>query len=222
MRTAEFFSELKSQNLSQLEESAGVSRQALHNALKSHNMKLDNLTSVAKAMKLEVEFMPRKTEDNLLASLARWGVPVAHSNDGNLELEDVVEESLKRARKDGAYESFVPYLLVQNANKLNPLKLAARGFSSNQVNVLGYFTEMAHNFRPHPNFEKLLELLTVAKSPQQEFLVVSNKSNFPELFQKNQHALNWNLLVRGSVQDHTQRWEKWARFRRSVTLAKRK
>ncbi|MEZ0391418.1 MAG: hypothetical protein ACAH59_04335 [Pseudobdellovibrionaceae bacterium] len=215
MKMAEFFYTLKSQNLSHLEKKAGVSRQALHSAVKSHNMKLENLRSVAKAMHLDVEFAPLRNEENLLGSLAYYGVPVAHSKDGNLKFEDAVQESLQKAREDGAYETFVPYLLAKNVHLVDPLKLAAKGYESNQVNVLGYFVEMANELRAHPTFERLLQLLTVAKNPQKEFLVLTNRTNFPELFEKNHFALKWNLKVRGTVQDHLQRWKKWAQSQKS-------
>ena len=174
-------------------------------------MQLENVESVAKAMHLNVEFVPDKTEDNLLASLARFDVPVAHTKDGNLEFGDVVKESLGRSRKDGAYETYVPFLLAKNASKVDPLKLAAKAFEVGQVNVLGYFVEMARVFRPHSKFDHLLKLLAVAKNPQNEFLVLTEKTHFPELFEKNKLALKWNLKVRGTVDDHMQRWEKWAK-----------
>ena len=209
MRMKEFFSELKSKNLSHLEKKAGVSRQALHSALKSHNMKLENLRLVANAMLLDVEFSPVRTEENLLGSLARFGVPVAHSKDGNLQFDMTVAEGLLYSRKDGAYESFIPFLLIKNSMLVQPLKLAAKAFESDQVNVLGYFVEMAHQYRPDDRFESLIKLLAVAKKPKKEFLVLENKSQYIELFEKNHLALKWNLLVRGTVKDHMQRWEKW-------------
>ncbi|PWU17146.1 MAG: hypothetical protein C5B49_09460 [Bdellovibrio sp.] len=174
-------------------------------------MRLDNLKVVAKAMHFEVEFIPAKTEDNVLASLARFGVPVAHSKGGNLSFEDTVKESLLKAREDGAYEAFVPFLLVKSATRVNPLRLAAKGFEANQVNTLGYFVEMANVFRRHPRFGRLLDLLTAAKNPQTEFLLTTNKTGFPELFEKNHLALKWNLKVRGTVEDHMRRWAKWAK-----------
>ena len=215
MKAEEFFVELEKQNLSRLEKMAGVSRQALHGALKSKNMKLVNLKSVAKSMRLELWFSPEKTETNLLASLARFGVPVAHSKDGNLPFEEVVRESLLMARKDGAYESFVPFLLVQNVDKVKPLKLAARAFETNEVNVLGYFVELANDFKAHPALFKLLQLLEVAKNPKSEFLLRNGKTNFPELFEKNPLALKWNLKVRGTVGDHRERWVKWVQSRKA-------
>lgn len=214
MKTTDFFSTLQLQNLSQLEKKASVSRQSLHSALKSHNMKLENLRSVAKAMHLDVEFTPVRTETNLLASLARYGVPVAHTKDGNLPFDDVVQDSLLRAREDGAYETFVPFLLAKNVRLVDPLKLAAKAFESNQVNTLGYFVEMANEFKPHSRFEQLLRLLTVAKQTQKKFLVLKTKSLFPELFEKNHFAMKWNLMVRGTVQDHLQRWTKWEQLQK--------
>lgn len=209
MKKAEFFSELKKHNLTHLESSSGVSRQALHNALKSQNMKLDNLQSVAKAMKYDLAFLPLKNETNVLGSLAHFGVPVAHSKDGTLSFEDTVQESLLKARTDGAYETFVPYALVKNVKRSNPLLLAAKAFEVNQVNALGYFVELAHKFRSHESFAKLLEVLKPAKNPVKEFLVMNEKTNFPELFEKNHLALKWNLKTRGTVDDHLGRWEKW-------------
>lgn len=206
---SEFFSQLEKQNLSALEHKAGISRQALHNALKSHNMKLLNLNSVAKAMQFDVVATPLRTESNLLASLAKYGVPVAHTKDGTLSFAEVVQKALVKAREDGAYETFLPYLLATNGDKLEPLKLAAKAFEVNQVNVLGYFTEMANLFKPSAALEELLRLLAPAQNNQTEFLVLATRSNFPELFEKNQLALKWNLKVRGTVQDHLDRWEKW-------------
>lgn len=209
MNKSEFFNTLKKENLTHLELSAGVTRQALHNALKSQNMKLDNLQAVAKAMGLELEFSPLGTEGNLLSSLAKFGVPLAHSKDGTMKFEDVVKKALVKSRQDGAYETFVPYLLLKNALKLKPLLLASKAFEANEVNALGYFVELANAFRPNKSFEKTLELLSVAKSSEKEFLVKTEKSNFPELFEKNKLAVKWNLKVRGTVNDHFQRWEKW-------------
>lgn len=215
MKMDDFFLVLGSQNLSHLEKKSGISRQALHNALKTHNMKLDNLQSVAKAMQYKLEFSPLKTERNLLGSLSRYGVPVAHSREGTLTFAETVGESLLRSRQDAAYETFVPFLLAENPNLVEPLKLAAKAFELNQVNALGYFVEMAHTFRPFQVFEKLLSLLSPAKSLEKEFLVVSEKTHFPELFEKNELALKWNLRVRGTVQNHLQRWEKWAQSQKT-------
>ena len=209
MKTAEFFKTLRTHNLSHLEKDTGVSRQALHNALKTHNMKLDNLSAVAKALHLKVEFNPVTNEENLMSSLARWGAPLAHSKDGNLSLNDCVREALKRARQDGVYETLLPYVLCLNVEKLNPLTLAASAFSVNQVNVLGYFVDLAHYFRPNTKFQYLLKLLEPAKSNNKDYLVLSTKSHFPELFEKNKLALKWNLKVRGNAEDHLQRWDKW-------------
>lgn len=209
MTESEFFKFLNSQNLSHLEKRAGVSRQALHSALKTWNMKLDNLRSVAKALNLKVEFRPAPTEENLLSSLARWGAPLAYKKGGSLSFEETVAEALRESRKDGVYETLVPYVLSLNADRLNPLGLAGLAYQDNQVNVLGYFTEMAQVFRPNEKLEKLLQLLSVAKNPKEEFLVLSTKTHFPELFNKNQLARRWNLKVRGSVEDHLERWKKW-------------
>ncbi len=209
MKTTEFFNTLKTHNLSHVERDTGVSRQALHNALKTHNMKLDNLTAVAKALRLKVEFTPVTNEENLMSSLARLGAPLAHSKDGNLSLDDCVRETLKFARHDGVYETLLPYVLCLNVEKLNPLTLAASAFTANQVNVLGYFVDLANRFHPSVKFQRLLKLLEPAKSNEKEFLVLSTKSQFPELFKKNELALEWNLKVRGTVADHLNRWDKW-------------
>ena len=209
MKTAEFFKTLKAHNLSHLEKESGVSRQGLHNALKTHNMKLDNLSAVAKALHLNVEFSPTTDEENLMSSLARWGAPVAHSKDGNLSLDECVRETLKRARQDGVYETLLPYVLCLNVDKLNPLTLAACAFTENQVNVLGYFVDLAQHFHPNEKFKYILKLLEPAKSDKKEYLVLSTKSYFPELFEKNKLALKWNLKVRGTLTDHLQRWDKW-------------
>lgn len=69
---------------------------------------------------------------------------------------------------------------------------------------------MAQAFRPHEKFSFMLKLLEPARSPNEEFLVPTTKTHFPELFLKNTLANKWNLKVRGSVDDHLQRWEKWA------------
>ncbi len=209
MDAAIFFNKMDSQNLSELERRTGVSRQALHNALKTHNMKLDNLSAVANAMNLSIHFRPRASEENLLSSLVRWGAPLAHSRGGTFSLNETVEEALKSSRKDGVYESLVPYLLVRNLSRLDPLALAAAAFRTKEVNTLAYFTEMANAFRPNAKFEFLLRLLNPAKNLNEEFLVKSTRSHFPELFLKNPLALKWNLKVRGTPEDHFQRWEKW-------------
>lgn len=209
MNSTDFFKTLKSQNLSHLEKDIGVSRQALHNALKTHNMKLDNLSIVAKALNLKVEFIPITNEENVMSSLAKWGAPLAHSKNGNLSVEDCVRETLNLARHDGIYESLLPYVLYLNVKNINPLKLAATAYMENQVNVLGYFVELAHLFRPNAKFQFLLRLLEPAKSDDKEFLVLSTKSHFPEMFEKNKLALKWNLKVRGNEHDHLLRWEKW-------------
>lgn len=209
MELAAFFKKLDDENLSALEREAKVSRQALHSARKSMNMKLENLNSVAKAMGFRVNFEPLATEENLLASLVEFGVPVAHSGGGTFSFVEMLAEGLKTARRDGAYESFVPYALVKNVGKLDPLALAAVAFQVNQVNTLGYFAEMANAFQPHAHFAKLLCLLEPAKNDEREFLVRDQKTNFPELFLKNHLALKWNLLVRGTPVNHFERWKKW-------------
>ncbi len=209
MEAPNFFSKLSSQNISELERRTGISRQALHNALRTHNMKLDNLSAVANAMNLSVHFRPRASEENLLSSLVHWGVPLAHSGGGTFSLTETVEEGLKSSRKDGAYESLIPYLLVRNLNGLDPLALGAAAFRTKEVNTLAYFTEMANAFGPNEKFKFLLHLLAPAKNPSREFLVKSTRSHFPELFLKNPLAVKWNLKVRGTPDDHFRRWEKW-------------
>jgi hypothetical protein len=211
MNTAEFFKNLDSQNLTHLEEKAGVSRQALHSALKTHNMKLENLAAVAKALDLKLEFTPVLTEKNLLASLARWGAPVAHTTGGNLSLETTVAECVLKSRKDGFYEGLVSYVLAKNAENLDVLKLAAVALSSNHVNVFGYYTEMANEFRQNTKLQELLRVLVLMKNPESEFLVTNTKTQFLELFMKNTAALKWHVLVRGTLDDHLQRWKKWER-----------
>ncbi len=210
MNTNEFFNKLKSENLSKLEKVSHISRQALHSASKNKNMKLDNLCLVAKALNFQVVFTPRRTEENLMSSLALLGAPLAHSKNGTLSLSESVGEALTRARQDGVYESLVPYVLWKNVNQLNPLNLVAEAYSVNQVNVFGYFVQMAQAFRPHEKFRLMLKILEPARSPTEEFLVAGTKTQFPELFLKNKLAVKWNLKVRGSVNDHLQRWEKWA------------
>ncbi len=210
MNTNEFFNKLKSENLSKLEKVSHISRQALHSASKNRNMKLDNLSSVAKALNFQVVLVPRRTEENLMSSLALFGAPLANSKNGTLSLTESVGEALKRARQDGVYESLVPYVLWKNVNQLHPLNLVAEAYSVNQVNVFGYFVEMAQAFRPHEKFRLMLKILEPARSPTEEFLVAATKTHFPELFLKNKLAVKWNLKVRGSVDDHLQRWEKWA------------
>jgi hypothetical protein len=209
MEAAEFFKRLADQNLTELERKTGVTRQALHNARRTENMKLDNLCNVAQAMNLQVDFQPAKTESNLLSSLVDFGVPVAHSGGGTLSFSEAVGEGLLASRKDGAYESFIPYLMIVNADKLDPLALAAVAFKNKEVNVLGYFAEMANAFSPHPNFDLLFRILESAKVSAVEFLVEGKKSFYPELFEKNPLALKWNLRVRGNPNDHFERWKKW-------------
>jgi hypothetical protein len=211
MNTARFFTELKSQNLSRLEKQAGVSRQALHGAIKTKNMRLDNLQAVAKALNYSVEVVPHLTEENLLSSLVQWGAPLAHSKGGNLSLEWTLAEALKKARVDGLYESVVPYVLSINVDRLHPELLVGLAYQNEQVNVLGYFVEAANHFRPHAKLGYVLKLLEAGKRPNKEPLVLSTKLNFPELFQKNKLALKWNLWVRGDFADHLSRWEKWDR-----------
>lgn len=209
METSEFFARLRRECLSELERKTGVTRQALHNARKTRNMKLDNLKVLARAMNLQVQMKPLTTEDNLLSSLVEFGVPVAHSQGGTFSLSQTVGEGLKASRVDGAYETFLPYLLIRNVKKLDVLALAAEAFQNKQVNALGYFTEMANAFSPNAQFETLLRLLKPAKNDRREFLVQGTKSLFLELFMKNSFALKWNLLVRGSAENHFERWKKW-------------
>ena len=216
MNTSAFFKVLKAQNLSHLEEEVGLSRQALHNALKSHNMKLENLSKLAKSLNLQVEFSPLKNENNLMSSLVKFGAPLAHTKDGSLSLEECVRESLKQARHDGFYETLVPYVLCFNINKMNPLEMASAAFSVNQVNVLGYFVELANVFKPNVKFDYLLSLLKPAKSKKKELLVLTTKSHFPELFEKNELALKWNLLVRGNIEHHLERWKKWEALQKEI------
>lgn len=215
METSAFFKKLAGESLTELERKTGVTRQALHNARKTQNMKLDNLRAVAKAMNFRLDFRPVTSEENLLSSLVEFGVPVAHSGEGTLSLTETVAEALKAARKDGAYESFTPYLLTVNVEKLDPLGLAAAAFQAKEVNALGYFVEMANAFHPHPRFKALLRLLEPAKDTSQEFLVRDKKTLFPELFAKNPLALKWNLKVRGTPENHFERWRKWQRSQRN-------
>lgn len=209
MKADLFFRELEKQNLSQLERSTDLSRQALHAALKSKNMQLKNLESVAKAMNYQVVMLPSQTEENVLASLKKWGAPVAHSADGTLDLENAVVAAMKLSRKEGLYESLTPYVLVRNVSRLKLLRLMGLAMQEDCVQVLGYFVDMANAFHPQAKFEKLLELLLPMRPEKKEMLVLSEKANFPELFGKNQAALRWNLLVRGRLEDHLHRWEQW-------------
>ncbi len=215
MEASGFFSKLNSENLSKLEREAGVTRQALHNARRTHNMKLDNLRAVARALNYDVNFQPVKSEENLLRSLVDYGVPVAHSGGGTLTLTEAVAEGVRAARKDGAYESFIPYLLAINADRLDPLALAAAAFQTKEVNTLGYFAEMANAFCPHRTFKVLLRLLERAKNKSQELLVRTTKSRYHELFTRNPFALKWNLKVRGTPENHFERWRKWQRLQKS-------
>lgn len=215
MEAVDFFKMLEKANLTELERKTGVSRQALHNARKTKNMKLDNLRAVAEALNLKVDFRADPTESNLLSSLVDFGVPVAHSGGGSLSFEDTVAEGLKRSRRDGVYESFLPYLLHKNVEKWDALALAAVGFKTKEVNALGYFAEMANAFQPHGKFETLLRLLEPAKGNLVEYLVLGKKSVFPQLFEKNPFALRWNLKVRGAPSDHFERWKKWQRSPKS-------
>lgn len=215
MKPSEFFKKLSSQNLSELERKTGVTRQALHNARKTQNMKLDNLDVLAKALNFHLGFQPLDTEENLLSSLVDFGVPLAHSGGGTLSLPEAVREGLKASRKDGAYESFLPYLFLVNVEMVDPLALAAAAFQTKEVNALGYFTEMANAFDPQPQFKFLLSLLEPAKSSSQEFLVKEKFSLYPDLFLKNRFALKWNLKVRGTPENHFERWRKWQRSQKS-------
>ena len=209
MNTARFFTDLKSQNLSKLEKQVGVSRQALHSAIKTKNMRLDNLQAVATALNYTVEVVPQLTEENLLSSLVQWGAPLAYSKGGNLSFEWTVAEALKKARVDGLYESVVPYVLATNAPHFNPEFLVGLAYQNEQVNVLGYFSEAANHFRPNAKLGYILKLLEPGKRANKEPLVLSTKMNFPELFERNKPALKWNLWVRGDFADHLSRWEKW-------------
>jgi hypothetical protein len=209
MNAAKFFQELQHQNLSALERQTKVTRQALHNALKTRNMKLDNLSTVAGAMNYQVELVPSLQEHNVLASLVKYGAPLAHSNDGNLPLELAVTEACKLSRKDGFYESVVPYVLAKNANCLKEYDLVGLAFQNNQPNVLGYFAELANMFRANTRLQKLMRLLDAGKPDTEELLVLTTQMNFPEMFTKNQAALNWKLLVRGNPEEHFNRWNKW-------------
>ena len=58
-------------------------------------------------------------------------------------------------------------------------------------------------------FKEALKLLEPAKFSKKEYLVLSTKSHFPELFEKNDLALKWNLKTRAGVDVHLQRWVKW-------------
>lgn len=209
MEAVQFFKKLKEQNLSKLEGQARVSRQALHNAVKSKNMKLDNLSSVAKAMNYKVELNPVLSEENLLSSLVKWGAPLAYSADGNLPLETTLAEASRQARKDGLFESLVPYVLAKNVDELNPNELVGLAFLNDQAAVVGYFADVAHLFKPNKKLQQVALLLERGKSEGRELLVKTTKMNFPELFEKNTVALKWNLLVRGNLQDHLDRWNKW-------------
>lgn len=211
MEVAAFFKKLEAQNLTELERKTGLTRQALHNARRTKNMKLDNLKSVARAMNFRIDFQAVTNESNLLSSLVDLGVPVANSGGGTLSFDETVAEGLMASRKDGVYESFVPYLLVVNVEKMDPLALAAAAFRVKEVNPLGYFAEMANAFHPHPCFETLLRLLEPAKDSSRAFLVRDKKALFPELFEKNPLALKWNLKVRGTPENHFERWRKWQR-----------
>jgi hypothetical protein len=209
MNTTEFFKHLKKENLSKLEKRAGVSRQALHQALHTQNMKLVNLNSLAKALDLRVELSPVPSEENLLASLARYGAPLAHSRGGSLSLEEALAESLNWSRRDGLYESVVPFVLIKNAKQLNVKKMVGLAYQNDQVNVLGYFAEMAQQYRSHGNLQMLLDLLVPGKESAKELLLLKTRMNFPELFERNPFAAKWNLWVRGRFADHRDRWEKW-------------
>ncbi len=177
--------------------------------MKTKNIKLDNLRSVAKAMNYKIELVPSLNEDNFLSSLVNWGAPLAHSGGGNLTLEVTVIEACKQARKDGIFESVVPFVLAKNAPNLNVNELVGLAFQNNQANVLGYFAELAHLFYPHSNLQKIIKLVESSKTEKRELLVTTTKMNFPELFERNAIALKWNLLVRGNVKDHLDRWSQW-------------
>lgn len=216
MNTTEFFKHLKTKNLSRLEKRAGVSRQALHQALHTQNMKLANFNSLAKALDLRVELSPAQNEENLLASLVHYGAPLAHSRGGNLSLEEALAESLNWSRRDGLYESVVPYVLIKNAQQLNVKKMVGLAYQNDQVNILGYFAEMAQQYRSHKNLQKLLDLLVPGKEVEKELLLHKTNMNFPELFERNPYALKWNLWVRGQFADHRDRWEKWERSHKAT------
>lgn len=216
MEIGQFFKKLGDQNLSKLEGETQVSRQALHNAIKSKNMKLDNLSSVARAMNYKVVLTPVYSEENLLSSLVKWGAPLAHSADGNLSLEVTVAEASRQARQDGLYESVVPYVLAKNAEELKLEELVGLAFLEDQVAVVGYFAEVANLFRPHKKLQEAALLLERGKKEGRQLLVTTTKMNFPELFEKNTVALKWNLLVRGNLQDHMDRWRKWEQSLRKI------
>lgn len=215
MDPKDFFEMLKDKNLTEVEERSGVSRQALYGAMKSQNMKLSNLSSVADSLDLEVQVVPSESEENLLKSLKRFGAPVTHDFGGNLSLESAVALGLKMARKDAYYESVVPYVLALNAELLDANKLLGLALTDDQVNVLGYFCELAYAFKPNQKLKKFLASLNSFKKTETELLVLKEKVNFPELFSKNHLALKWNLLTRGTEQDHLERYKKWQQLRKS-------
>jgi len=212
MNTKAFFKNLGMQNLSELERKTDLSRRALGSAKKSHNMKLDNLENLAEALGLSLNFVPVADEENVLSSLKRFNAPLAHETGGNLDLAQALVASFKFARTEGLYESVVPYVMAVNAKNLNPRDLVALTHLENgEVAVLGYFAQMANEFSSHPHLTELVKLADSfrEKKPKKETLLKNEKVNFVELFEKNRVALRWGFLVRGTVKDHLDRWNKW-------------
>jgi len=220
MNTNEFFELLDDQNKADLSRKSGLSRQAVFDALKTRNFKLQTLKRVARNLNLEVSLKPLESEGNVLASLAKFGSVSGQDEPGTLDLEESLAAGLFFVHSSGLLESLLPYVLALNAKKLNVTRLFALSLLREEAATLGYLVGMASKFKPHANLEKLKSLCVPFKFSSETPLLKNQVANFPEILRKNDVAREWNVLARGTVKDHLDRWEKWQRSQKRRALLK--
>lgn len=198
---------LKNTNLSEVMRETKVSRQTLYNVLQNKNTTKETVTKL-------VDYFYKKNNAEVYQNLKFYGAPLFENAKKTYSLEQTLFYALNLSRNDGLVESVLPYVLYKNRSVVNLKFLYRKCMKEDLDNLLGYYLEVSTKFRSNKNFEKFLKYMKELCDHQTLQPVPLGKRKVPEYarsaYTQNEVALSWGLLVRGELNHHLERFEKWA------------
>jgi hypothetical protein len=198
---------LKNSSLKNVSHHTGVTRQTLHNFLKGGNATLSTLSALN-------SFFDETEIEKIYESLAYYGAPLAVTKSNpHFELNDTLKKALDLSTTDALVASTIPYVLFKQRASLDLTTLFRASVKSDTDKLLGYFLELANEFRNYRPFKlfssNMKKLINYDNSPKKKLNGDSVGEEFLPLYSRNNLALSWGLFDRGEIKNHLDRFEKW-------------
>ena len=205
---------IKKYGMKPLAEKAGISRTSLYNLVQGENFESETLEKISNVLNVQFGFLYNKPElEDICNHLAFYGAPLAYDKGKEIQfsLEESIKWGLHYSLLDGMIDSLMPYIIVLNFNKINLAKLLSKLDQENQIQLFGYYLELAADYSKNKKMKNFANMIHSSELTELQMgnekltkrmqIVLKNKDN--------SFAKKWNILTLNSSSEYFDRFRKW-------------